>query len=151
MQGDVVALASDHAGYDLKQVLQAELVAMGYRTLDLGAHGTASVDYPDFGLAAARAVARGDATRGVIVCGSGIGISIAANRVPEARAALCHDGLTARLSRQHNDANILALGARTTGVDTAKDMLRIFMATEFEGGRHAGRVAKLGKAPATAS
>jgi len=147
MPGAMIALASDHAGYDLKQVLKAELEAMGYATLDLGTNGPASVDYPDFGYAAGMAVAKGKAERAVIVCGSGIGISIAANRVPEARAALCHDALTARLSRQHNDANILAIGARTTGIDTAKDMLRVFMTTEFEGGRHANRVTKLSRPP----
>ena len=147
MPGALIALASDHAGNDLKQVLKAELESMGYATLDLGTHGPASVDYPDFGYAAALAIAQGKVDRAVVVCGSGIGISIAANRVPEARAALCHDALTARLARQHNDANILALGARTTGVDTAKDILRVFLTTEFEGGRHANRVAKLSRPP----
>ena len=146
MAAETVAIAADHAGYELKTVLKDELIRMGYEVVDLGTHGPASVDYPDFGAAAARAIAEGRAQRAVIVCGSGIGISIAANRNPAARAALCHDALTARLARQHNDANILALGARTTGVETAKDCLREFMTTPFEGGRHSGRVAKLGGA-----
>lgn len=147
MSRETIALAADHAGLDLKTVLKDELVRMGYEVLDLGTHDTASVDYPDYGFAAAEAVAEGRAARAVVVCGSGIGISIAANRLPAVRAALCHDALTARLARQHNDANVLALGARTTGVETAKDCLRVFLTTAFEGGRHAGRVAKLGKAP----
>lgn len=147
MSRETIALAADHAGLDLKSVLKDELVRMGYEVLDLGTNDTASVDYPDYGFAAAKAVADGRATRAVVVCGSGIGISIAANRLPAVRAALCHDALTARLARQHNDANVLALGARTTGIETAKDCLRVFLSTAFEGGRHAGRVAKLGKAP----
>ena len=151
MPADLVALASDHAGYELKVLLKDELESMGLAVLDLGTDSLASVDYPDFGFLAGQAIASGKASRGVIVCGSGIGISIAANRVPEARAALCHDGLTARLARQHNDANILAIGSRTTGIETARDMVRIFMSTPFEGGRHAGRVAKLTNGPVTAS
>jgi ribose 5-phosphate isomerase B len=147
MAGETVALASDHAGFDLKQLLKDELEAMGRPVLDLGTNGPVSVDYPDFGGAAAEAVAGGRAGLAVIVCGSGIGISIAANRHPQVRAALCHDVTMARLARQHNDANILALGARITGVETARDILRQFLSTPFEGGRHAGRVAKLGKVP----
>lgn len=143
MSTETIALAADHAGVELKALLEADLQALGYAILDLGTHGSASVDYPDFGRAAALAVTEGRASKGVIVCGSGIGISIAANRVPRARAALCHDALTARLARQHNDANILALGARTTGVDTARDILKVFFSTAFEGGRHQRRVAKL--------
>jgi ribose 5-phosphate isomerase B len=147
MAAETVAVAADHAGYELKTVLKDELIRMGYEVIDLGTQGPASVDYPDFGAAAARAIAEGRAQRAVIVCGSGIGISIAANRNPAARAALCHDAAAARLARRHNDANILALGARTTGVETAKDCLRAFLTTPFEGGRHSGRVAKLGAAP----
>jgi len=140
----IVALAADHAGVDLKAILERELVDLGYQVLDLGSHGPASVDYPDFGRALARAIAERRAEFGIAVCGSGIGISIAANRNPAVRAALCHDAVTARLGRQHNDANVLALGARVIGVETAKDCLRVFLATPFEGGRHARRVAKLG-------
>ena len=138
-----VAIGSDHAGFDLKQVLAAYLAELGYDVLDLGTDGPESVDYPDFGLAVAKAVAEEKASFGVVVCGTGIGISIAANRVPQVRAALCHDHTTAELSRRHNDANILALGSRIIGVEVAKDCLRTFLATPFDGGRHVGRVAKL--------
>ena len=138
-----VAIACDHGGIDLKSALIEVLQDLGYEILDLGTNGSKSVDYPDFGYALARSIRDGKADRGVLICGSGIGISIAANRYPEVRAALVHDALGAKLSRQHNDANVIAFGARTTGVDTAKDCLRIFMETEAEGGRHEGRVAKL--------
>jgi ribose 5-phosphate isomerase B len=147
MPDETIAIAADHAGFELKNLLKDELIAMGYAVLDLGTNSAASVDYPDFGLAAAQAVAAGKAQKAVVVCGSGIGISIAANRLREVRAALCHDALTARLGRQHNDANVLALGARTTSVETARDCLRVFLSTPFEGGRHASRVAKLGRTP----
>jgi ribose 5-phosphate isomerase B len=139
-----VAIASDHAGYPLKQILADELRAMGREVLDLGTDGPDSVDYPDFGRAVAAAVAGGRAESGVVVCGTGIGVSIAANRHPGVRAAVCHDVSSARLSRQHNDANVLALGARLIGVETAKDCLGTFLETPFEGGRHVRRVAKLG-------
>lgn len=143
MPTETVVVASDHAGHELKEVLKRELTAMGYEVLDLGADGAESVDYPDFGRAAAEAVADGRSARGVIVCGTGIGISIAANRHPGIRAALCHDVETARLGREHNDANLLALGGRTTDPETAKACLRTFLETPYEGGRHALRVAKL--------
>jgi ribose 5-phosphate isomerase B len=139
-----IAIASDHAGYPLKAVLAADLAAAGHAVQDLGAaDAIASVDYPDFGRACAEAVASGAAAMGVVVCGSGIGISIAANRVSGARCALVHDHLGARLARQHNDANIIAFGARTTGVEVARDALAAFLSTPFEGGRHASRVTKL--------
>jgi ribose 5-phosphate isomerase B len=144
MAPETIALASDHAGFELKEILKEDLQAMGQNVLDLGTNSLDSVDYPDFGRALAEAIADGRAQLGIAVCGSGIGISIAANRNPAVRAALCHDALTARLSRQHNDANVLALGSRVIGVDTAKDCLRVFLETEFEGGRHAARVEKLG-------
>lgn len=140
-----IAIASDHAGYPLKALLVDELAALGYAVVDLGAgDSTTSVDYPDFGRACAEEVAAGRADRGVVVCGSGIGISIAANRVPGARCALVHDNLAARLCRQHNDANMIAFGARLIGSETAKDALKAFLDTPFDGGRHAGRIAKLG-------
>lgn len=139
----IVALASDHAGVELKSVLAAELKAAGLEPLDLGTNSTASVDYPDFAAALAKAIRDKKADRGILICGSGIGIAISANRFPWIRAALVHDALTTRLSRQHNDANVLVLGARVIGVDTAKDCLQIFLNTRFEGGRHAGRVAKM--------
>jgi ribose 5-phosphate isomerase B len=140
---EFVAIAADHAGFDLKAALVAELEALGYAPLDLGTRDRESVDYPDLADALARALAEDRARRGILACGSGIGMSIAANRHPAIRAALCHDGLTARLARQHNDANVLVLGARLIGPDTAKDCLKIFLSTAFEGGRHARRVAKV--------
>jgi ribose 5-phosphate isomerase B len=143
MSGKPVAIASDHAGYDLKAILAEELVAMGYEIVDLGTDGPDSVDYPDFAKVMIRAIVEGRAERGVLVCGTGVGISIAANRHPGIRAALCHNETTARLAREHNDANVLALGARIVGVDVAKDCLKAFLTTEFAGGRHARRVAKL--------
>jgi len=141
---ETVAIASDHAGFALKEALKAELALLGRTVLDLGTDGTASVDYPDFGRACAEAVASGRASRGVVVCGTGIGISIAVNRNPAVRAALCHDATSARLAREHNDANILALGARLIGDEVAKECVRVFLSTAFAAGRHVPRVAKLG-------
>ena len=143
MTTETIAIAADHAGYELKEVLKKELSLKGYSVLDLGTDSTESVDYPDFARHLAEALAESKASRGVLVCGSGIGISIAANRHTNLRAAPCHDAITARLARQHNDANVLALGARLIGVDVAKECLDIFLETEFEGGRHTRRVAKL--------
>jgi ribose 5-phosphate isomerase B len=139
----VIAIGSDHAGYVLKSAVADWLKEAGHEVLDLGTNGSESVDYPDFGRAVGEAVASGKAEKGIVVCGSGIGISIAANRVKGARAALCMNGLMARLSRQHNDANILALGERLIGVETARDCLNEFLNTPFEGGRHQRRVDKL--------
>lgn len=140
-----IAIAADHAGYPLKAELAADLSTFGHDVLDLGtADAATSVDYPDFGRRCAEAVAGGEAERGVVVCGSGIGISIAANRVPGARCALVHDHLSARLAREHNDANMIAFGARLIGLETARDALSAFLATPFSGGRHAARVGKLG-------
>ena len=139
-----IALASDHAGYELKTVLAGELEAAGYAVLDLGTDGPDSVDYPDYGHALAAAISEGRVERGVEVCGTGIGISIALNRHPGVRAALCHDDTSARLAREHNDANVLALGARLIGSEVAKDCLKVFLDTGFAEGRHVGRVAKLG-------
>lgn len=144
MPKETVALASDHAGVELKDILKSELAELGFEALDLGTNSNDSVDYPDYGRAVAEAIADGRAAMGVAVCGSGIGISIAANRIKGVRAALCHNPLDARLSRQHNDANILALGARTTDANVAKDCLSTFLNTKFEGGRHQKRVDKLG-------
>ena len=145
MPATPVAIASDHAGVALKGVLIEELRALGHEVLDLGTDGPDSVDYPDFGHALAETVAAGRAGRGVILCGTGIGISIAANRHSGIRAAVCHDVTSARLAREHNDANVLALGARLIGDEVARECLRIFLATPFAGGgRHARRVAKLG-------
>ncbi len=145
MPRDTVAVASDHAGYQLKNVLRREIEELGYEVLDLGTDGPEAVDYPDYGKAVAAAIREGRANRGVVVCGTGIGVSIAANRWPEVRAALCHDTVTARLCREHNDANVMALGARVVSAEVAKDCLKVFLATEYEGGRHDRRVAKLSR------
>ncbi len=145
MAGATIAVASDHAGFDLKELLKRDLQQAGHDVLDLGTNSTASVDYPDFGRAMADAIASGRAGRGVLVCGTGIGISIAANRNPKVRAALVHDETSARLSREHNNANVVAFGQRLIGTETARAALKVFLNTEFEGGRHAGRVAKLSK------
>jgi len=144
MSSKPIAIASDHAGYDLKTTLAQELAEMGYEVLDLGTDGPQSVDYPDFGSALAEVVRTGEVERGILICGTGIGISMAANRHPGVRAAVCWDETSARLTREHNDANVLALGARLLGIEVAKDCLRTFLSTDFAGGRHAGRVAKLG-------
>jgi ribose 5-phosphate isomerase B len=143
MAGATIAVASDHAGFDLKELLKRDLQEAGHEVLDLGTNSTASVDYPDFGKAMADAIASGKAQRGVLVCGTGIGISIAANRNPKVRAAVVHDVTSARLSRQHNDANVVAFGQRLIGFETAREALKTFLSANFEGGRHAGRVAKL--------
>jgi ribose 5-phosphate isomerase B len=145
MPGGAIAVASDHAGFDLKEILKRDLQEAGHDVLDLGTNSTQSVDYPDFGLAMADAVASGKAERGVLVCGTGIGISIAANRNPSVRAAIVHDVTSARLSRLHNDANVVAFGQRLIGTETAREALKVFLDTKFEGGRHANRVAKLSK------
>jgi ribose 5-phosphate isomerase B len=139
-----VAFGSDHAGFALKELLRAEVAALGHEVVDLGTFdGTTSVDYPDFGAAVGRAVAGGQAELGVCTCGSGIGISIAANKVPGIRAALVHDVTTATLARQHGHANVVCLGARTTGAAVATDALHAFLNATEEHGRHDRRIAKL--------
>ena len=145
MPGGAIAVASDHAGFDLKEILKRDLQQAGHEVLDLGTNSTQSVDYPDFGQAMADAIARGKAACGVLVCGTGIGISMAANRNPKVRAAVVHDVTSARLSREHNDANVVAFGQRLIGSEVAREALKVFLATEFDGGRHVGRVAKLSK------
>ena len=139
----VVALGADHAGFSLKQSLKQWLVAEGHTVLDAGTHSGDSVDYPDFAAAVSRAVVSGEAARGVLVCGTGIGMAIAANKVPGIRAAVCHDAETARLSRQHNDLNVLALAGRATSPDAAIGIVRVWLETAFEGGRHEKRLAKV--------
>jgi ribose 5-phosphate isomerase B len=146
MSSQVIAMAADHGGFELKSILKEELLRAGYQVLDYGTDGPESVDYPDFADAVARAIGNGNAQLGVLVCGTGIGISIAANRHPHLRAALIHDAFGARMARQHNDANVIVFGGRTIGTEVAKDCLKVFLSTQFEGGRHARRVAKLGKA-----
>lgn len=143
MPPKTIAIASDHGGFELKTVLKDELAARGVAVVDLGTDGPDSVDYPDFAAAVAKALRDKRADAGILVCGTGIGISIAANRYPDIRAALVHDAFTARMARRHNDANVLVMGGRTIGSEVAKDCLAVFLDTEFEGGRHARRVAKL--------
>jgi len=137
-----VAIACDHAGFGLKTVLKSELESLNCVVEDLGTNDTASVDYPDYAERVARAIESGRAERGVLICGTGIGMSMAANRFRAVRAAACHDAVSARLTRKDNDANVLCLGARLIGEEVAKDCLRVFLATPFEGGRHVRRVAK---------
>ena len=144
MSTQTIAMAADHAGFDLKELLKSELRLDGRDVLDLGTDSTASVDYPDYGHALAAAIRDGRAGRGILVCGTGIGISIAANRDPAVRAAVVHDVTSARLTRQHNDANVIALGSRLIGPEVAKECVKVFLETPFEGGRHDARVAKLG-------
>ncbi|WP_395615442.1 ribose 5-phosphate isomerase B [Sphingorhabdus sp.] len=138
-----IAIASDHAALALKSALAEYLRAAGHDVADLGPHDEASVDYPDYGYRLASAIADGSAERGVALCGSGIGISIAVNRNPAARAALVSEPLSARLSREHNDANVIVMGARLIGIEMAKACIDAFLSTEFGGDRHQRRVDKL--------
>ena len=138
-----IALAADHAGFALKDELAGWLREQGHEVLDLGTNSAESVDYPEFGTRLARAVASGEAERGVAVCGSGIGISIAVNREPKCRCARVSDPLSAALAREHNDANVLAMGGRLIGADMAKACVSAFLGTDFAGGRHRRRVDQL--------
>ena len=135
-----IALSADHAGFELKDLLAAWLAETGHEVIDLGTNNGDSVDYPDFGARLAQSVASGEADRGIAVCGSGIGISIAANRNPGCRCALVNEPLSATLARTHNDVNAIALGSRLIGPEMAKACVAAFLATEFEGGRHQRRV-----------
>ena len=139
-----IALAADHAAYALKDALAEWLREQGHEVTDLGTHGPDRVDYPDFGRRLARTIAGGEAERGIALCGSGIGISIAVNREPACRCALVAEPLSAALAREHNDANVLALGARLIGIEMAQACVTAFLSTPFAGGRHAARVDKLG-------
>lgn len=141
---NMLAIGSDHAGYELKTEIIKYLNEKGYELKDFGtSSGCCSVDYPDFGLAVAEAVKDGTCDRGIIVCGTGLGISMSANKVPGIRAALCTDSFTAKMSREHNDANILALGARVVGTGLALDIVESWLNAEFLGGRHKTRVDKI--------
>ena len=142
-----IAIASDHAAYELKALLADWLREAGHEVEDLGTNGLESVDYPDYGYGLGEAIADGRADRGVALCGSGIGISISVNRNPAARCALVSEPLSAKLSREHNDANVIAMGARLTGIDMAKACLDAFLITDFAGDRHARRVDKLSNPP----
>src|SRR5882762_1490964 len=139
----VVALGADHAGFPLKEDLKTWLISRGFDVVDLGTQSAESVDYPDFAVGVGGAITAGKADRGVLVCGTGIGMAMAANKVPGIRAAACADAFTARMSREHNDANVLALGARITGRDAAIEILETWLAADFAGGRHARRVEKI--------
>ncbi|MBP8272880.1 MAG: ribose 5-phosphate isomerase B [Acidobacteria bacterium] len=138
-----IAIGADHAGVALKDQLKQWLIERGDTVDDLGTYTADSVDYPDYAAAVGHAVADGRADRGLLVCGSGIGMAIAANKVPGIRAAAVVDEASARLSREHNDANVLTLGARLTAVDEARELLRIFLVTEYQGGRHQQRIDKI--------
>jgi ribose 5-phosphate isomerase B len=139
----IISIGSDHAGYRHKEAIKAMLVGDGHDVRDVGTFGTESVDYPDYGVAAARMVADGTAQFGVVVCGSGVGISIAANKVNGVRCSNCTSVEMARLSRQHNNCNMVAVGERLVELPVALDIVRTFLSTDFEGGRHEGRVAKI--------
>jgi ribose 5-phosphate isomerase B len=139
----VVAIGADHGGFELKEHLKNYLRDWGYQFLDLGTHSAEAVDYPDFAEAVGNAVARGDAWLGVVLDSAGIGSSIAANKVPGVRAALCYDRATARNSREHNDANVLTLGAKLLAPETAREIVALWLATPFAGGRHQRRVDKI--------
>ena len=142
-----IALASDHAAIAMKAELVAWLRELGHDPLDLGTDGAASVDYPDYGFVLADALAHGEAERGIALCGSGIGIAIAMNRNPAVRCAQIAEPVSARLAREHNDANAIALGARLIGIEMAKACIEAFLASDFAGGRHVGRVEKLAHPP----
>lgn len=138
-----IVAAADHAGYQLKDELVALLREQGHEVEDLGTHGAASVDYPDFSHRVAERVASGAAERGLLVCGTGVGMAIAANRHKEVRAVNPSDVFTAKMSRSHNDANVLCLGARVVGAGLAREIVLAWVAAAYESGRHAGRVAKI--------
>ena len=139
----VIALGADHAGWELKEALKAWLIENGHQILDFGTHSPESVDYPDYALQVGEAVASGKADRGLLVCGTGIGMAMTANKVPGIRAALCSDPFMARLSREHNDANVLALGGRLMDGELGLEILQMWLGTEFAGGRHERRLAKI--------
>lgn len=138
-----IAIGCDHAAWEQKAVVANLLRSLGHEVLDEGTHGAESVDYPDFALAVSKRVASGEAERGVLLCGSGIGISIAANKVDGIRAALVHEPWSAAMARAHNDANIVCFGARATGIELIKASVEAFLSTAFEGGKHQRRVEKI--------
>lgn len=137
-----IVLAADHGGYDLKEVIRKDLAQAGHQVVDVGCYSTDSVDYPDFVEKAVERILSGECQRGILLCGTGIGMAIAANRNPNIRAANCYDIYTARMSREHNNANMLCLGARVLGTAVAQEIVRVWLETEFAGGRHALRIAK---------
>jgi len=138
-----IAIASDHGAFELKQMLVDKLKEIGYEPEDMGVNTKESVDYPDYGAKVAKAVSDGSIGRGILLCGTGIGMSITANKFPNVRAALVHDHFTATMSRKHNDANILVIGGRVVDVETAYEILNAWLETEYEGGRHDRRLEKI--------
>lgn len=140
-----IALGSDHAGLEMKEFVKSLLAKQGHEVIDVGTHGSASVDYPDFAQAACRKVLSGEAERAILACGSGVGMSMAANRFKGIRAVLCTDLYLARFSRLHNDANVLCLPGRLMGIGLAEEVVRVWLETPFEGGRHSRRVEKMDK------
>ncbi|MDA8441368.1 MAG: ribose 5-phosphate isomerase B [Peptococcaceae bacterium] len=140
-----LAIGSDHGGYRLKEEIKSELKLRDIESVDFGTDSLESVDYPDFALAVAEAVAAGKFDLGIICCGTGLGVAITANKVPGVRAAVCHEPYSARMAREHNDANVLTLGERVTGPGLALEVVNAFLTTPFAAGRHAKRVAKIGE------
>lgn len=140
-----IAIGCDHAAYTFKEEIKAYLAEKGHTLIDKGCYSAERADYPDHGIAVGEAVASGEAERGIVICGSGIGISIAANKVKGVRCALCSEPLSARLSRNHNDANVLAMGARLIGLEMGKAIVDEWLVAEFEGGRHVGRIEKISR------
>jgi len=139
----IIGIGSDHGGFELKEEMKKFLEESGHQVKDFGTHSKESVDYPDYGRVVGEAVVSGEVDRGVVICGTGIGISISANKVKGVRAALCGDVYSARMSREHNNANVIAMGGRVLGVDLAKEILGTFLKSEFQGGRHERRVNKI--------
>ena len=140
----IIPIASDHAGFDLKEKIKSLLIDLGHEPCDFGTKSSEkSVDYPKYGAEVAQAVSSGDYERGILICGSGIGMSIVANKFPHIRAALCHNEITAKYAKKHNNANILVMGGRMIDDETAYKITRIWLDTEFEGGRHARRIEKI--------
>lgn len=138
-----IAVAADHGGFELKELLVPFMRELGHEVEDKGCFSSESVDYPDFAIPAAEAVSKGECERAVLICGTGVGMSIAANKVSGVRCALCADPLTARLTREHNDSNALAMGARIIGSELAKEIVRVWLSTDFSGGRHCRRIDKI--------
>jgi len=138
-----IAIGSDHAGFELKEIISQLLQEMGHEVIDMGTASNSSVDYPDFAETVSKAVSEGSVDRGILICGTGIGMSIVANKFKNVRAALCNDLFTAKMSRLHNDANVLAIGGRIVGKDLAKEIVNIWINTPFEGGRHLKRLEKI--------
>lgn len=143
--GKQIAIGSDHAGLEMKRCLKEFLLQLGLEPVDFGTNDDCSVDYPDYGEMVSSAVSRGEFKRGILICGTGIGMSIVANKFPGVRATLCHDPYTSKMSRLHNDSNILVIGGRVTDRETAKEILKVWLETPFEGGRHKRRLEKIEK------